>query len=478
MAKFNETAKGSSKTTNLAGGEAFKTSPKLELVSILLTSFVQDQFYRTGDETVSQLTNLIDQISDKTFPAKAAIYARNEFGMRSISHVVAGELASRVKGEQWTKSFYDQVVRRPDDITEILSYYLSKNGKPVPNSLKKGLAQAFGKFDAYQLAKYRAEGKDISLVDVVNLVRPKPTEKNAEALKQLVAGTLKSADTWESKLSEAGQKAETDEDKDELKNQAWVELIKTKKIGYFALLRNLRNILEQSPESLPGALEMLVDEKLIKKSLVLPFRFLTALNVVADTNYNGAQSVLRALNLALDISVNNVPKFDGTTLIALDTSSSMRGQPSQIGALFASVLVKSNDGADLMSFSNDARYVTLNTADSTITVANSIPFLGGGTNFHSIFETANKVYDRVVLLSDMQAWIGYDSPAEAFNDYKKRTGANPRVYSFDLAGHGTMQFPEQNVYALAGFSEKVFDIMKLLEQDRNALVKKIEAIKL
>ena len=40
------------------------------------------------------------------------------------------------------------------------------------------------------------------------------------------------------------------------------------------------------------------------------------------------------------------------------------------------------------------------------------------------------------------------------------------------------QFPENNVYCLAGFSDKIFDIMKLLESDKKALVKKIEEVEL
>lgn len=37
-----------------------------------------------------------------------------------------------------------------------------------------------------------------------------------------------------------------------------------------------------------------------------------------------------------------------------------------------------------------------------------------------------------------------------------------------------MQFPEQNVFAIAGFSESVFEIMAMLEQDKKALIKAIE----
>ena len=83
---------------------------------------------------------------------------------------------------------------------------------------------------------------------------------------------MKSFDTWETELTKAGQAAETDEQKDELKKDAWTKLILEKKIGYFALLRNLRNIIEQAPEVLPQALELLMNENLIKKSLVSRLR--------------------------------------------------------------------------------------------------------------------------------------------------------------------------------------------------------------
>lgn len=275
MSRFNTKSVGT-KTTNLAGGEAYKETAKLELASILLTSFVQDQYYRSASDTMDRLKELIVQLPDKKFAAKAAIYARTKYGMRSISHVVAGEIAKQVKGETWTRPFFNAVVHRVDDATEILSYYTSNYGKPLPNSLKDGLGRAIARFDAYQLAKYRGEGHDLKLIDVVNLTHPKPTGKSAQGLTQLVDGTLRSTETWETKLTQAGQLAETEEDKETLKADAWRELITSRKLGYFALLRNLRNILEQAPDILDEALAMLTDEALIRKSLVLPFRFYTA----------------------------------------------------------------------------------------------------------------------------------------------------------------------------------------------------------
>ena len=80
-------------TLNLAGGEAFTETPKLELASIMLTSMLKDDFYRTADATANRVKELIAQMSDKRFAAKAALYARKEAGMRSVSHLTAAELA-------------------------------------------------------------------------------------------------------------------------------------------------------------------------------------------------------------------------------------------------------------------------------------------------------------------------------------------------------------------------------------------------
>lgn len=471
MTRFN--TKGvSTKVINKAGGSAFQESPKLELISILLTSFLKNQFYRSSDETMERIKELLDQEKDKKFIAKAALYARTKFGMRSVSHFVASEIARSTKGENWTKDFFNKIVYRPDDMSEIMACYCHQYGKPIPNAMKKGFAKALERSTEAALAKYRMESKDVSLVDIVNLVHP----KNTEALKALVKGELKNKDTWEKMLSETGQQDEGDIDA--LKDKAWSTLLKEKKLGYFALLRNLRNIVQQSPDSVGLACEALVDEEAIRKSLVLPFRFVTAVKAIQEINEDGTREVLIALNKAVDIALSNVPKFDGKTLVVLDTSGSMYGKPIEIGSLFAAVIVKATN-ADYMRFSDEAEYRTLNPMDSTLTLTEMIRNCkSGGTNFHSIFQTANKAYDRIIILSDMQGWMGQHCPRNSFKEYKTRTSCDPFVYSFDLAGYGTLQFPENKVFCLAGFSEKTLDIMSMLEKDRSALIKEVEKMEL
>lgn len=472
---FNTKRQSNIKTHNLAGGEAFTETPKLELVSVLLTSTLKDEFYRKADATVNRVKQLVAEIPDKSFSAKAAVYARNEAGMRSVTHLVAGEIAKSVKGQTWTAPFYRKLCRRPDDALEIMSCYTTQYGRPIPNALKKGLGQALAEFDAYQLAKYRRQGAELSLVDLVNLVHP----PHSEPLAQLMKGSLAPAETWETKLTQAGQKAESEDDAEANKAEAWEQLIKSRKLGYFALLRNLRNILSAVPHLIDDVLAMLTDERLIKRSLVLPFRYTTAFEALEKDHPRGVLRVIAALSDAVDLSLQNVPKFTGKTLVALDGSGSMSGRPIKIGSLFAAVLAKAND-ADVMLFSDDAKYVALNKRDSTLTLARWLESqcASAGTNFHNIFQRANRAYDRVIILSDMQGWIGGHAPTAAFAQWKAKHSANPKVFSFDLNGYGTLQFPEREVYALAGWSDKSLEMLQFLDADKRALINEIEKIQL
>lgn len=464
----SKTAKTTRKTVNRAGGPAYKASDKFQLFSLLATSFLKDQFYRSANQTLNELIQLVDK-NDPQFAAKCAIYIRNEFGMRSVSHVVAGEIAKNVKGASWTRNFFPKVVKRPDDAVEILAYYLTMYGKPIPNSMKKGLGQALSKFDDYQIGKYKCEGHDLSLVDAVNLLHPGHTG----ALAKLINGTLESPDTWEVGLTEAGTK----DNKEQAKKEVWLNLLKTKKIGYFALLRNLRNIIQQAPEATPLACEMLTDEKLIKKSLVLPFRYWSAHKELAQIS--GSREVMEALSKAAEIALSNVPKLDGKTLIAIDVSGSMGGQPSDIASMFGAMLYKTNN-ADIMLFDTSSSWFSPNPKSDILSIVSAMrnEFRGGGTDFSLIFKAAKEKYDRVVILSDMQPWVQYHTPVSDLNKYKARTGANPMVYSIDLQGYGTLQFPETQICHLTGWSEKIFEIMKIMESDRTALIKAIESIEL
>lgn len=478
--RFN-TKKPSSKTVNLAGGSAYKESAKLELACILSTTFLKDGFYRSADETANRIKELVSQLPDKKFAAQAALWARKLHGIRSASHLVAAEIGKHVKDVPWTKDFFNTIVHRPDDATEILACYMHSYGKPIPNSMKKGLGAAISRMDEYKLAKYRGQGNDISMIDAVNLLRP----KGSDALAKLMKGELKNTETWEAKLSEAGQVEEGDVI--EAKGEAWAKILMDDKLGYMALLKNLRNMLAELPDNHFFLLcQRLTDRERIKKSLVLPFRFITAYDIVKQSSSRHASAILAALAEATELSMDNVPRFDGRTCIMLDMSGSMtstttRNMPVfQVAALFTAIMAKNNN-ADIIMFDNNARYATINRVDSVYSISQDLKnqFGGGGTNLRSAFELlarSQSKYDRIVILSDMQIWLNEGKPVIEITDQRTGEITRPKIFSFDLAGLGTIQFPQNEVFCLAGWSDKSLAIMKALDQDQNAMIREIEDI--
>lgn len=502
---------------NMEKAPAWQMSPKLELAAILLTSLMTDQFYRSSQETKERIATLTAQ--EPKFAAQAALYARREFGMRSASHVAAAAIAQSAKGATWTKDFFRKIVYRPDDMAEILALLSDNKGQlnAVPNSVKKGFGQAISQLSPYQLAKYRLEGHKVNLADIVNLCHPKPSEKNREALKSLMQGTLRQQEenaTWEARLSAAGQEqgadeAETAELQAAAKEQAWSDLLSDNKLGYFALLRNLRNIHSQAPEALDLALEQLRDPARIKKSLVFPYRYLTAMQHTPDD-----PRIRAAISDAADIALDNAPLLPGRTLVCVDNSGSMHHavspavrarninrrmpagesnvQPDKTileqvtaahqAAMFAAALFKASpqnkeSQVDIITFGQDAKYRRdLNPRDSLLSLTFGLIENQGGTSYQAIFRKAaeeKQVYDRVIILSDSQSWLGHPGQT-GLKNYRQATGANPAIYAVDLVSYGTLQFPEEKCAAIAGFSEKIFDLMALLEEDRNALLNRIE----
>lgn len=500
MARYNTKTKRAVTRTkdegtvlNHEGAPAYDSSVKEKLVGILFTSFMdkKGKYYESNSDLEDRLRELIAQ--EPEFAAKCAIWARNRVGMRSVTQFTAAEIGHIVKGESWTQRFFTQVIDRPDDMVEAIAAYLSIYGKPLPNAMKKGFAKAFDKFDAYQIGKYRREGHAVSLVDVVNLVHPRPVPKNAEALKALVAGTLRSEGTWETKLSAAGQ-SNSEEEKNEAKEQAWAELVGERKIGYLALLRNLRNIETQAPDVLDDALKMLVDPKLIEKNRVFPFQFLSAYNSVSS------QKTRTALDKAINLSFSNVPEFSGRTLVAVDHSGSMGysgsiNSPRFTADLFAAAVLKKNPEADVIVFGTTAKLAKLDAGDTLLSIVNQLSKIdcGGGTNLQAIFGVAKRAYDRIFIMSDMQTYLYIDGTArqasaygyyglsnadQAFQPWKAKYDCDPYVYCFDLAGYGSQQFNSGSTAGktcqLFGFSEKVFTFVKNFEVDPKEIVEEIE----
>ena len=470
---------------------------------------MEDQFYRSGNETQARLVELVGMV-DPLFAAKAAIFARKTFGMRSVSHVVAGEVAQYASGSLWLRRFYGAVVMRPDDVTEILSYYLAnrtqlrdstrgkgKRPRALSKAMQRGLGDALCRFSSYQLGKYKASGKGVSMIDAVNLLRPHKTDAKGA----LLDGTLAAPDTWEVNLTKAGQA----ENKAEAKAQVWGDLLSNGKLGMLAAIRNVKNVIQQAPDAVPMLCALLTDENVIRKSRIFPFQYLTAWDAL---DADAPREVRIALSKAFDTALGNLPEFSGKTLIAVDASGSMRPDswagtrrvpgtksPLRTAAIFAAALYKRND-ADVLWFSgghgwgfqnaapdqNYCGWAKLNPAAPVLDLAKQIESesKNGNTDFRLIFSNLTKPYDRIIILTDEQAWVGSygaGTPAmDGLKKYRRRLSCDPLAYSIDLTGYGTSQFLSTKITQLYGLSEKLFDFMEHAERGTDAIVDAIERV--
>lgn len=406
---------------------------------------------------------------DPDFVSRLAVFARREFNMRSVSHVLAAYLANERAGKPCARRTVSGIVLRGDDVTELLAFYLATFGKPIPNALRKGLNDAFSQFDEDTLSKYKGANKQVRMKDVLLLCHPAPRdEAQADLWKRLIEDRLKSPVTWETQLSRSGNNRQT-----------WEALIDSGKVGYMALLRNLRNILEAQPRNIDRVLETLTDENAVRHSKQLPFRYLSAYREVMSI---AGSRVLSALETAVRVAVDNLPKLPGQTVIAVDVSGSMLSplskhstvRCSDVGMLLGLIANRICEDSLFYTFDTSIRRYALNKRASILETCMRGPG-GGGTDIalpfmHMIRERLRP--DRIIILSDNECnrphWDG--KPVQALADeYRRRMDNDLWVHAIDLQGYGTQQFAGPRANIIAGWSEKVFDFILLAERGEKAL---------
>lgn len=289
------------------GARAQRIDPFRELQRTVLTCLLfEDTFYEKGSDIAARIAALVPKIAPEKV-AMLASEARNRMHLRHAPLFLLRELA-RIKGAgSLVEHGLRDVIQRADELSEFVALYWKEKKQPLSAGVKRGLAAAFQKFDAYRLAKYNRENA-VKLRDVLFLSHAKPKDEEQAALwKRLIAGTLESPDTWEVALSGGKGKKETFE-----------RLMAEGKLGGLAVLRNLRNMQSAG-----------VDDGLIRSRLseginrALPFRFVTAARY--------APTLEDAIEVAMLKGIEGLAALSGKTGLLIDVSGSMDAALSQKG---------------------------------------------------------------------------------------------------------------------------------------------------
>jgi len=430
------------------GGKAVHITPTQQLRRSVMSCLLwEDEFYESGEDITTRIKNLV-QVVPPVEVARMAIEARTSQHLRHVPLLLMASLAGVAGGTSLVSDTLAQVIQRADELAEFLAIYAKVNGvepknlkSKLSNQVRKGLAKAFVKFNAYSLAKYNRDGV-ITLRDVLFLCHAKPLNAEQAAVwAKLIDNTLESPDTWEVQLSAGADKKETFE-----------RLIREGKLGYLALLRNLRNMTQA------GCDFQLVRDAIIARQngaeKVLPFRYIAAANA--------APQFANELNVSLLQTVADSPELKGETVILVDNSGSMYQKLSQksdleridAAAALASII---RGNRRVFSFAWGMEEVAPYPGLAGVTAIKNTP--SGGTRLFESIEQINSTipYERIIVITDEQAF-GYGQSGCP----KPLPGTKGYMINVASAKNG-VGYGEWN--HIDGFSENVIRWILALEEE-------------
>lgn len=439
MAKLNKSK--AARTHEGAKGRAFP--PEHELRRAVMSCMLwEDQFYEDGVSIADRIGKLVALVEPETVAAMA-IAAREDMKLRHAPLLLVREMARHEGHKALVAATLERIVQRPDELTEFLAIYWADALGPmqqrkraaVSAQVKKGLARALTKFDAYQLAKYDRDGA-VRIRDVLFLTHAKPKDTAQEKVwKELVDGKLAAPDTWEVALSGGANKRETFE-----------RLIAERKLGALALLRNLRGMLAAGvkKQAIARALEDMRTDR------VLPYRFIAAAQHAPDLEPELEHAMFRA--------IEGHARLPGKTRILVDVSGSMDAQisaRSEMRRLDAAcglaVLAREIcEDVEIFTFSNEVKKVPPRRGFALRdAIVKSQPH--GGTELGKAVAQVDQKATRLIVFTDEQAHDPVGAP--------KDLGYMVNVASYQ---HGVGHRPWRRI---DGFSEKILDWIIAMEGD-------------
>ena len=579
-------------TTNHEGAAAWRMTPEWELyTTVVMTMGVDDKFYEGGDDRVRRIADLVRKVKPE-FVAQLAVYTREVMCLRSVPLLLLVELDQCLQNDLLVSQAVSRVVQRADEITELLMCYQWRSGradlKGLSSQLRMGLAEAFNKFDEYQFAKYDRKTREVTLRDALLLVKPTPKD-DAQALIfwKIQNGKLETPYTWETELSAVGQRHfDSQEEKDEAKREVWRQLVRSRRMGYMATLRNLRNMLLTGvdEETIKMACDFISCPDAVRRSKQLPFRFFSAYLELTDKEeerqdyyweFYQVKAQLRKLTHRIHLvkeSVNLMRRGYFLTNVRVvrrtpDTSYAMsicnrthvptelgfrppkrhhrvkvkrykyKKEPSERNLRYLAtqesllrdlirqknLLIKEHDwvreyllfeegrsGSMCSSVSTNSKVMLFhiglllsmmmkrrcrqavtgmfgdiwrvydissgNILRATQNMMKHEGEVGYSTNGYMVIDWLIQkrcVMDKVMLFTDCQLWdnrYGDANLQKSWDEYKL-IAPDAKLYIFDLAGYGQspVSMKRDDVFCIAGWSDKTLDILAALERGENAI---------
>jgi hypothetical protein len=390
-------------------------------------------------------------LSDPVATLKWASTLRNEENIRVTPQIILVVAANmkELKGSGLIRQFAPTIIGRADEVSTQLAYQLDNFGKPVPNSLRRAWKDYLSKATEYQLAKYRMENREVKTVDVANLAMGTGFYGYDTPIGKLMRGELSlggDIKTWESIISAGGK---------------WDDAVEV--MGHMALLRNIRNLVEHKVPTSKW-LDKLVETA--KTGRQLPFRYFSAYMA----NKGAPVKVLDAIETCLELSIGNLPRLKGKSLILTDNSGSARGTcTSELGTV-SYAQIGNLMGVLTGKVSEEGLVGTFGDRLACIEISKKHPIL-------SQMEQIDKIGKTVGLATENGIWLALDKAIK-----HKEHWDNIFIYSDMQAGHGGLYGGgvigsdycwRKGPHSLALGAMSYIDVPKLVRKYRNTVNPKV-----
>lgn len=491
---------------NKEGFASFTGPLEEHFIQCLLTNTVSNTFYANKEDLAKEAIALHKQMLDKDpeFYAKALVYARNE-GFMKLQPVL-GLVNLSTKDRALSNKAFKNVCLIPTDVEKLIS--LARSGvfrKGLGTHLKTMIKQYLRhKLNEYYAIKYKTQIKDAIRVsrpalsvfsdlqgEIVRYIMDDKSPESSINLSQIgMLETMKRTEN-ESEIIDLINKGRLPVEAvvGALKKttpKIWEALMK--QMPYMRLLRMLatlnKNKIFDNPENIKYVVGKLTDEKAVRYSKILPFRFYTAYMTATDL----PRQIKEALSDALELSFINMPELKGQTMIAMDQSGSMSSnvtggttQCYQLVGLFAAAMLRRNPDTikEIIGFESNAFRLNMNSRDSIMTNA-AKSHAGGGTYMEAPikFMLDNKIFvDNMIYFTDNEEWG--EGLLRYLREYKQRINPKVKCFFVTLMPYNDRVTPsdEPNCYYISGWSDRVLNYIPMIAEGISSQVDEVKKVR-
>ena len=461
-----------------------------ELLKALLGASLAADDALQADAALILLRQAIRQ-SDPESLAAVAVRLLEQPGFRDFAFLLTAELAALYDNED-TALLAARIIAHPADLPPWLRHYArtargaARPGRPI----RKQLSLLLNRLDEYQFIRY-SEAVREGLKKALESLQPRPAGR---AQRQLFARILRDQvpvrSSWEQEWHALyQQRYDSAEQRQVVLRDKWKEGISSFRIGYGALVDNLLPMLcaGVSGKVLKLAAEYIGNAAAAGPDGQSPLRLMKAWRALQRGDQGGAGMLTEALErAALHSSWNRSPfGRKEVSVIAVDVSNSMKRpvtggdtlQRFDIGPLLAYSWKSRGDKVITGIIGNTWRPIDI---EQRPILASTDQFrrhegeAGFAINAWLVIRDLlrkKQVVDKVLLFTDCQLWNSrtFDQPAGAdlghwWRQYRRQVAPGASLYLFDLAGYGIspLQILEDNVFLIAGWNERIFDVLEIL----------------